>query len=204
MSQSSRIARRLTLALTGWLLAACSTDRLPTSPVQHPGLAPASATQDVVTDLVGATVSGVGTALPQVLTLERIVPLPLEVSASAAIGASGGKLSLPALGVTLVVPAGAVTKKIEFRITAIPGQTVAYEFEPHGTTFKKPLELQQRLAATTWLPGIPLSGGYFESSSQIDQKKGKAKVSEQFPAILSGGMVILKLWHFSGYLVSMG
>lgn len=202
--KTSTVVRRLTLALSGWLLAACSADRLPTGLENSAALLHASPNGAVVSEVVGAAVAGVGNALPQVLTLERLIPLPMNVSASAGIGNAGGSVSLPALGVTLVVPAGAVSKRTEFRITALAGSTVAYEFEPHGITFKKPLELQQSLASTTWLIGRPLGGGYFESAAQIDQKKGKAKVNEQLPATLVGGKVILKLRHFSGYLVSMG
>lgn len=204
MSQTStKVARRLAVALTGWLLAACAAERSPTG-IERSAASPASPSSAVVTDLVGSTVAGVGSALPQVLTLERLVPLPMNVSAKGAIGASGGSLSLPALGVTLIVPAGAVSSRTEFRITALAGSTVAYEFEPHGITFKKPLELQQLLAPTTWLLGRPLGGGYFESHTQIDQRKGKAKVNETLPVTVIGGKVILKLRHFSGYLVSMG
>jgi hypothetical protein len=146
---TSKLARRTTLALSGWLLAACSTDRMPTSIDQTPALAPASANRGLVTDLLGAPVAGVGTVITQVLTLERLIPLPGPVSASAAFGATGGSVSIPPRGVTLVVPAGAVSSSTEFRITAVPGATVAHEFEPHGTIFEKPLVLQQRLGPTS-------------------------------------------------------
>src|ERR1700694_4952450 len=43
-----------------------------------------------------------------VVVLQRVQPLPRDITQAKLIGAWGGQISIPAAGVTLIVPAGAV------------------------------------------------------------------------------------------------
>jgi hypothetical protein len=65
-------------------------------------------------------------------------------SASAVIGAFGGQLTLPSAGLTVVVPPFAVASPTRITVTAVAGNQVAYELDPHGTRLLVPLVVTQR------------------------------------------------------------
>lgn len=184
----SRLGARL---LSIVLLAGCARDAAspvgPTTPPPQPNAA-----------LLG---------LLPVRGLTRATPLATDISVSAVIDKKGGTLSIPEAGLTLVVPPGAVSSRTTFVATALAGKLVAYEFEPHGTTFAVPLQFSQDLKKTSLLGVLSaplLQGAYFPSSSLLDQKYERALVTEVIPATtdLLRGRVGFPIKHFSGYLVS--
>jgi hypothetical protein len=138
--------------------------------------------------------------------LKRDAALAHDVTASAVIGPSGGRIALPGQGFTLVVPRGAVEKETHFTVTAIAGDLVAYEFEPHGTTFKVPLHATQELRDTRFQLRLlsSLTAGYFVERSQLLDGNGNVKLSE----LIQGITLPLtqefrwKIDHFSGYIVA--
>lgn len=191
------LSRGMIVAACGWLPAACAPGaENPTAPI---AVEPAAS----VAGSAGKAVASTTRTSATVRVLRRLRPVGAPVEAEATIGPAGGELSLPSLGLTLVVPPGAVTSATRFQVTARPGRELAYEFAPHGMQFKRPLQLRQRLAVTTWVPGPVLGGGYFKNAKQIGAGKGEAKVDEVLPAWIGIGEVGLDLWHFPGYLVSM-
>ena len=117
-------------------------------------------------------------------------------------------LTIPEAGLTLTVPQGAVTTNTKFTATAIAGRLVAYEFEPHGTTFAKPLQFSQDLKKTSLLGSLLgsalMDGAYFTSRDQLNTTLGIGLVSEVLPAVsdLLRSRVTFPIKHFSGYLVS--
>lgn len=128
-----------------------------------------------------------------------------STSASKVIGPEGGYLTLPETGFTLIVPMGAVSVPTTFTVTPVGGKYVAYDFEPHGSTFKVPLTFMQDLSKTNYTSGTPLGGAYFSDKSLIDTAAGSAGVSELFTLSFDGfGVSFFSITHFSGYLVSMG
>lgn len=193
------------LALSGWLLAACSSaDQSPTSPLLASADAGAStATLAARTPALDATHGLERVTTANVRALHRTTPLARDFSAMARIGRQGGALTIPAAGVTLVIPAGAVQRPMTITMTALRGRGIAYEFQPHGLTFAKPVELRQELVRSGWTSGMALKGGYFRDRRHVDVQTGTALIQEELPAILRSSGVILQLWHFSGYLVSM-
>lgn len=143
-----------------------------------------------------------------VIMLQRSQPLSYNVTQSKVIGSGGGQITIPSAGVTLTVPAGAVDYPVLFTMTALAGRGVAYEFSPHGTTFKKPLTIKQDLNVTTvdprTLPLVTFNGGYF--SSQKNLLSGLlAVISELLPASANAndGTVQFNVNHFSGYLIAV-
>ena len=137
----------------------------------------------------------------------RAAPLAQNISVSAVIGSDGGTITIPDAGLTLVVPAGAVTSSTKFTATALAGRLVAYEFEPHGTKFAVPLQFTQDLRKVSLvdLGTAPvLDGAYFTDASRLSQTLGFAAASEVLPATvdLLRLQVGFPINHFSGYLVS--
>lgn len=142
-------------------------------------------------------------------------PRNTATSASKVISSKGGNIDVPGTGMQLQVPRGAVSSDTRFTITALPGNVVAYDFEPHGTFFPVPLKFVQHLDQTNFAhvhlpPGFSptVEGAYFVAPSLIDQSSGVAQVQELIPAdsewSFSGNSITFPIHHFSGYMISMG
>jgi hypothetical protein len=177
--------------LSIFLLAGCARDAA--SPVEPTAVIPKPSSA-----LLG---------LLPVRGVTRATPLAKDIAVSAIIGKSGGTISIPEAGLTLVVPAGAVSSNVEFTATAIAGRLVAYDFQPHGTKFAVPLQFHQDLRKTSLLGvlTVPLmDGAYFTDRSMLDQNAGTALVSELRLAVLNllQLRVSFPINHFSGYLIS--
>lgn len=185
-----RVAVLAGLAFT----AACSSDAVTSAP-----LAPTDANAAIGNI---NTLSTRGYLEASVRVAGRLVPLRQEVSYGAMIGSSGGVIRVPETGFELVVPAGAVDRDTPFRVTALPGLALAYEFAPHGVTFKVPLKFRQSMLTTSIGWGQSVRGGYFTDRTKIDASGRKATVAEQMPASIEGTWLTFDIWHFSGYLVS--
>ena len=174
-------------------------------------LGTAACTADGPTSLPSQTASfnkaagGNGSLAPEVTALAWTKPAR-ERTASAVIGKSGGVLRIPS-GARLVVPAGAVSANVTFRVTQVAGSILAYDFEPHGITFAVPLTLEQPINGTNFgrFTNPTIQGAYFKDVKQLNHATGKAIVDEFRPTLLS----IDKKWirfsidHFSGYIVAM-
>jgi hypothetical protein len=193
-----RITHRLSLlavAIAAVFASACGSDN-PTSP----GAKPKSPSPGPSQTLLGSPVT--------VRTLQRRTPLAAPIVVSKNIGLLGGTISIPAAGLTVVVPPLAVTRNTTFTVTALAGSAVAYEFEPAGARFTLPLVVTQSFAETH-TEGLNLSlfqGGYFKSASDIDGRTGTARVSELLNLSVSLAPLIgvFTVTHFSGYLVATG
>jgi ZU5 domain len=192
--------RRISLVAASLaLFSACSSE--PTSAPQARIPAPAAPNADLLGGLLGGAVNLVqNLVLPGLL---RTSPLAADITVSQTIGAAGGTLSIPAAGVTVVVPAGALSSNTLITMTARKGSLVAYDFAPHGITFAKPLVFTQSLTGTNaTLLSVPfLKLGYYSDPSLLTAVGGL--VSE-----LLGGTTSLLSWtftanikHFSGYMI---
>jgi hypothetical protein len=140
-----------------------------------------------------------------VTPLKRTTPLAAPLTASAYIGAFGGKLSIPAAGITVTVPPLALTSTKLVTVTAPAGSDVAYTFEPHGTTFLVPLVLTQDLRKTQAQSGglidaSALFVGYFPDNSNILSVTELLNVSLN----LLNQSATFTVSHFSGYIVASG
>lgn len=134
-------------------------------------------------------------------------PLATASAASATIGPAGGRLALPATGLVLTVPAGAVAAPTRFAVTALPGTLVAYDFQPHGVAFAKPVILEQSLRGTARVERTAsVEGGSFTDASQLDQVAGTAQVAEYRPSerARGGDAVRIAVPHFSGWVFTTG
>ena len=155
----------------------------------------------------------IGPKIVKVVT--RNTPLAAPISASTTVGLLGGQIYMPSVGLRVVIPALAVKAGTKITVTAVAGNQVAYEFQPHGIRFLTPLIVTQNLSSTSaansgGLVNTLLSGGifagYFESLSDLNQNAGTALVSELLGVALnlSTKSATFSVFHFSGYLVAMG
>jgi hypothetical protein len=144
----------------------------------------------------------------------RDQPLALPVVYTKVISSSGGKISVPEAGFQLEVPSGAFDgASMTFTVTAYAGSTIAYDFQPHGVVFKKPLKATQLLDHTSWgsqkLPNgysPSLTGAYFSDTTKFSLATGWGIVDEFMSTRVNdgGSSVTWDVPHFSGYIVASG
>jgi hypothetical protein len=149
-----------------------------------------------------------------VITLQRAVYLPEDVSESAVIDPDGGEIGIAASGATIVFPPGALSKRTRITMTAKAGWNVAYEFSPHGIEFAQPVVVQQDLSYTLayrMKDAATVQAGYFRKSLDsifLDSRKSVARVSElrnvELDPALNPRVAKFFIYHFSGYILSSG
>ena len=151
--------------------------------------------------------------LPSATTVSvvtRNTPLASPLIVSKTVGVLGGTISIPGAGLKVVVPALAVTSPTTITVTAVAGNQVAYEFQPHGIRFLVPLLVSQNLIGTSAYNGgllqLGLRGAYFANSSDLNPGAGTALVSELLGVALnlSAKTATFPVFHFSGYLIASG
>ena len=134
------------------------------------------------------------------------------VQVSKTIGPSGGTISIPATGLTVSFPAGAVAAPVTITITA-DEKYVAYKMAPSGTRFLKDVTVTQSLA-TTEFSGRPLRSPLFAAYIANDrvQLSGNVPVDELQPSqtifsLLNPLIPVAHVWiirHFSRYMLASG
>jgi hypothetical protein len=143
--------------------------------------------------------------------LKRTPPLKAVETRTLTITATrGGTITLPTAGLTVTVPVGAIrTGSLTITVRAHAGKSVAYDFQPHGVVFAKPLTLTQDLGKTNWkqLGNVTLYGGYYPG--EVDDANSLATITESFPIRITTDSkkvtrATFDIWHFSGYVVSSG
>jgi hypothetical protein len=133
------------------------------------------------------------------------------VSVSKRIDASGGVISIPATGLTMVFPAGAVANPTTITVTS-DEKYVAYRMEPSGIHFNKDVVVTQLLSVTE-VAGAPLRSQIFAAYIADDNVKlsGKVPVLELEPSTTSlsplTNLPEAQVWlirHFSRYMLASG
>ena len=140
-----------------------------------------------------------------IVPLQRLTPLSQPITKSAYIGVLGGILSVPAAGLTVVVPPLALTSTRLISVTALPGTSVAYEFSPHGTQFLVPVIATQSLRNTAAQTGglidpSSLFVGYFPDGSNILSVTELLDISVD----VLDQVGVFDISHFSGYILASG
>jgi hypothetical protein len=133
-----------------------------------------------------------------------------NVQVSQVIGPGGGTISIPATGLTIRFPAGAVVQPLTITVTA-DEKYVAYKMEPSGTVFLKDVQVTQSLAATS-LYGEPLKSPLYAAYIADDNIKlsGNVPVIEIEPSTtifsaLNPALPQAQVWvirHFSRYMLA--
>jgi hypothetical protein len=182
------------------LSSACSNDAATAPDVS----ADVSRSDGLISDLL----SGVTGLLIPVKALERDVPVAAMTRSFTITKSSGGRIEIPETGLRIDVPPAAIaTNSLVITVNVLPGKAVAYDFQPHGTKFLKPLAFRQSLRGTSWdhsgFKGT-LNGGYFKDTRQLNLLSGLAILDELFPVEIKTHEARFNINHFSGYMVSGG
>ncbi len=150
-------------------------------------------------------------ATASLATIQRVSPLTADVVARATLGATGGTIKLPSVGLLVTVPKGALATATTITVTAPAGSNVAYLFQPHGLVFAQPARIEQDLGYVTVgaIPqGVAPVAGYVADEHVVRAAAPGAslEVLEVLPATVDArrGRVSFTVSHFSGYLVSSG
>jgi hypothetical protein len=156
-------------------------------------------------DLLDGTVSTLGNVL--VAPVQRKVPLAEPVSWSFSVGSGGATSSNSASGLTIAVPAGAVSQPVTITVTALAGSAVAYRFEPHGLQFARNVRLTQKTSHINFglLNSLLMQGAHFPGDEPV-YTNGLVAVTETVSASLNLllGNVSFPIRHFSGWIIASG
>lgn len=182
---------RISTLLVVAALAACGTDGTQPSAVVRTGEGPPM--------LLGS--------LPIfVEVLQRTTPLQRPYTATASIGAEGGRLAIPEAGFSIDIPAGALGTPVEISVRAQPGKNVAYEFQPHGLRFARSPVVTQELRGTAAYGSADvrrrLEGAY--APDLLGLLGGLLRIVETRPTTVQVDTWQMR-WtvdHFSGYVAS--
>ena len=197
----STFLRPFSVLLAAAVLSSCtdSAFRSPTDPVDA-----------AVTASAASSLKGNNSNLElSALWWERNLKGGTQVSKT--IDASGGVISMPSTGLTIVFPQGAVSAPIRITVTA-DDKYVAYKMEPSGTKFLKDVTVTQLLGFTK-LDNSPLRNQIFAAYIADDHLKlsGKVPVLEIEPSTTvlspSTGRPEAQVWvirHFSRYMLASG
>lgn len=141
--------------------------------------------------------------------VRRQQPMARDVSWSFDVDERGSTVRHAQTGLTITVPAGAVSGPTHITVFALRGAPLAYRFEPHGLQFAQPIQLTQSLhgllLGSASQPIPQLFAGYFaDDSLAADSTTGNARVMEILPVQIDvrGHNAILSVRHFSGYTVA--
>ena len=157
-------------------LLAC-TEQSPTGPIETRAL-------DVTTEAEPHKVA------------KRTKARPGATRVSATFDRRGGTLT--AEGVTLIVPAGALTSKKKITLYVPPGDALSAEFEPHGLQFLVPVQIGFTLTDTEFTletATTELIGAYHVQ----DPVNGVVVPNEVMSVGVNGNYVMFSTWHFSKY-----
>jgi hypothetical protein len=206
----NRLPRFVSLLLVACLVASCSDSVLqsPTSPLD-PSAASAAKTWGKPGGLTGG-LPDAGVEL-KALWWNSDWKRQDVVTVKQTIDQSGGVITIPQTGLTMVFPAGAVSVPIEITVTS-DDKYVAYRMEPTGTQFLKNVTVTQLLSFTQ-LTGRRLRNPLLAAYIADDRLSlaGKVPVLEIEPSQTifspSTGLPQAQVWlikHFSRYMLASG
>jgi hypothetical protein len=149
---------------------------------------------------------GLGGLVPRLVRpIERTTPLASDVTWSFEAGPAGAVSANSTVGLTIVIPYGALTSNQTITVTALAGAPVAYGFEPH-LDFERNVTLRQQLDGTNAGLLEPLLGAHFATDRLELDAQGLLSVTETVPAVTSllARTTQFRVGHFSGWIVASG
>ena len=203
----SRVLRNVALLVGAVVGASCGDFTESTSPAARSRLSLPSRTVDVAFSYVSgeARAKAVRWGPSHVAVEERV---------SAVVGPEGGSLSLPGSDFRMTIPAGALAVPTSITVISKGGSHVAYDMQPHGLTFLKPVTVEQQLRQTA--PYGTSEGNGIRSAYLADGNEKIEPDDSTRPAELPAGATLYygtqpvaetHIWylnHFSRYILISG
>jgi hypothetical protein len=204
----SRALRSIALGSSAFLALSCGDPSQVTSPPLSTATLRPAATR------VTASFASLGAGTRAKAVRWGYAHSKTEQSVSAIVGVDGGTLVLPGADFSLTIPAGALSGPTAITVTAKAGPYVAYEMQPHGLRFMKPVVAVQGLSNTATYGtdiGNSVRSGYLtEGNESIDVNDLAAPVElEASTTVLYGAKPVAEshewiLNHFSRYILISG
>jgi hypothetical protein len=196
--------------ITSAVIAGCA-DRTPSAPLNPAATQPSNS---LLGGLVGGVVGTLGKLVNVVVSLlTRPAPLSQDIVWSFYAGPGGTISANRAAGLSITVPAGALSQTVKITVTVKAGNVYDYHFAPEGLQFAKPVVVTQDVSDNSLLGGLlggllgsnktPRGAYYTSPTLQYDPNTGTATVNEFEPTISGGGYVSFQIKHFSGYTIAM-
>src|SRR5947207_8426736 len=202
MEMRKSVSALIGMSVAVALIATACSDTATTAPsLQRSTAGPSS--------LLGINLGGTVNTLTSLLVapVTRNTPLDSDVSWTFTAGPGGATSSNSAVGLTIVVPYGALSSTQTITVTALAGAPVAYRFEPH-LVFNKKVVLTQSLTGTSvgLLGLVVLNGAHFTGDVLDVNADGLVAVDETVPALLTllTNRATFSVGHFSGWIVASG
>ncbi len=140
--------------------------------------------------------------------------LAVEERVSSFVGPEGGSLSLPGSDFTMTIPGGALPAPTFITVISKGGAHVAYDMQPHGLVFQKPVTVVQQLRRTSSYGTS--EGNGIRSAYLSDGNEAIAPDDSATPTELAAGATFFQgtanvaethVWylnHFSRYILISG
>lgn len=137
-----------------------------------------------------------------------------EERVSAVVGPDGASLALPGSDFEMIIPAGALSDSTLITVTSKGGVHVAYDMQPHGLVFLKPVTIVQQLRNTALYRTS--EAGKVRSAFLPEGREEIASDDSASPAELPAGATLFygpdavaetHIWylnHFSRYILISG
>ena len=137
-----------------------------------------------------------------------------EQTVSALVGPEGGTLALNGSDFTMYIPAGALSSPTMITVTSLSGSHVAYDMQPHGLQFLKPVTAVQDLGNTAFYhtsAGNAVRSAYLPpQNDQIDAEETASPAELQAATTFFYGadpVAETHVWtlsHFSRFILISG
>ena len=128
---------------------------------------------------------------------------------SRTIGTERGRLEIAEAGVTIVVPEGALDAPVRITVTALAGEHMAFDLQPHGLRFLRPATIEVDVNRTEAADGLRTTDGAVDVERFLgvlfegDPTLGVEPL-ETLPAYRKGGTVAFDGAYFRGYVCATG
>jgi hypothetical protein len=204
----SPVLRHIALLIGALASASCGDFTEPTSP------ATSRSWLSLPTRTAGAAVSYLSGEARAKAVRWGSSHIAIDERVSSIVGPAGGSLSLPGSDFSMTIPAGALSNPTLITVTSKGGAHVAYDMQPHGLVFLKPVSVVQQLRRTALygtLEGNGIRSAYLADGNEVIESDDSATPKE-LPAgttFYYGAEPVAEthVWylnHFSRYILISG